>query len=272
MQELAASKRSLRDIGTLSHAIGRMCDLTLSVRHCSEIPCTTTAAAGLWHWYDNRLDNRHGSQPASRSPVRPTQIRSGPGPEGPLREAYADCNICKVAASPTLQRRVLTFRRLDGSMSSKDRFEVVKKFNEDPSIDVLLLTTRIGGLGLNLTGADTVIFMEHDWNPSNDLQAMDRAHRIGQTKVVSVLARIGWTLTIVVGCERLPLTHQKYAGRKGISDGVGFPGNSAVTCLFRSCDSRSGSRASPILSSPRITRPCGSSTVSSSVLSATHGA
>lgn len=100
MQELAASKRSLRDIGTLSHAIGRMCGLTLSVRHCPEIPCTATAAAGLWHWYDSGLDNRHGSQPAPRSPFRPTQIRSGPGPEGPLREAYADCNIRKVAATP----------------------------------------------------------------------------------------------------------------------------------------------------------------------------
>lgn len=44
----------------------------------------------------------------------------------------------------------------------------------------------MGGLGLNLTGADTVIFVEHDWNPMKDLQAMDRAHRIGQRKVVNV--------------------------------------------------------------------------------------
>ncbi len=51
---------------------------------------------------------------------------------------------------------------------------------------MLLLTTSVGGLGLNLTGADTVIFVEHDWNPQKDLQAMDRAHRIGQKKVVNV--------------------------------------------------------------------------------------
>ena len=44
------------------------------------------------------------------------------------------------------------------------------RFNSDPSIDVLLLTTHVGGLGLNLTGADTVIFIEHDWNPMKDLQ------------------------------------------------------------------------------------------------------
>jgi len=48
------------------------------------------------------------------------------------------------------------------------------------------LTTSVGGLGLTLTGADVVIFMEHDWNPMNDLQAMDRAHRIGQTRTVNV--------------------------------------------------------------------------------------
>merc|ERR1711972_882811 len=60
------------------------------------------------------------------------------------------------------------------------------RFNTDPSIDVLLLTTQVGGLGLNLTGADTVIFVEHDWNPMKDVQAMDRAHRIGQKRVVNV--------------------------------------------------------------------------------------
>lgn len=51
---------------------------------------------------------------------------------------------------------------------------------------IATLFTQVGGLGLNLTGADTVIFVEHDWNPMKDLQAMDRAHRIGQRKVVNV--------------------------------------------------------------------------------------
>ncbi|CAF0798489.1 unnamed protein product [Adineta steineri] len=80
----------------------------------------------------------------------------------------------------------VSFLRLDSSMNPVDRFNTVNLFNSDPSIDLLLLTTHIGGLGLNLTGADTVIFVEHDWNPSKDLQAMDRAHRIGQKKVVNV--------------------------------------------------------------------------------------
>lgn len=53
-----------------------------------------------------------------------------------------------------------------------------------PDIFVFLLSTRAGGLGINLTAADTVIFYESDWNPTMDLQAMDRAHRLGQTKEV----------------------------------------------------------------------------------------
>jgi len=80
----------------------------------------------------------------------------------------------------------VTFSKLDGSVSIQDRHSIATRFNQDPSIDILLLTTSIGGLGLNLTGADTVIFVEHDWNPCKDLQAMDRAHRIGQKRMVSV--------------------------------------------------------------------------------------
>ncbi|DAA78450.1 TPA_exp: Uncharacterized protein A8136_4426 [Trichophyton benhamiae CBS 112371] len=78
------------------------------------------------------------------------------------------------------------FLRLDGSVEATKRQNIVNQFNTDPSYDVLLLTTSVGGLGLNLTGADTVIFVEHDWNPQKDIQAMDRAHRIGQKKVVNV--------------------------------------------------------------------------------------
>ncbi|KAJ8627928.1 hypothetical protein MRB53_021235 [Persea americana] len=80
----------------------------------------------------------------------------------------------------------ITYLRLDGSVEPERRFEIVKAFNSDPTIDVLLLTTHVGGLGLNLTSADTLVFMEHDWNPMRDHQAMDRAHRLGQRKVVNV--------------------------------------------------------------------------------------
>lgn len=82
--------------------------------------------------------------------------------------------------------RNVAYLRLDGSVHTEKRFDIVKAFNSDPTIDVLLLTTHVGGLGLNLTSADTLVFMEHDWNPMRDLQAMDRAHRLGQKKVVNV--------------------------------------------------------------------------------------
>jgi TATA-binding protein-associated factor len=80
----------------------------------------------------------------------------------------------------------VSYLRLDGRVPAQQRFALATKFNSDPSVDLMLLTTKIGGLGLNLTAADVVIFLDHDWNPMADLQAMDRAHRIGQTKVVSV--------------------------------------------------------------------------------------
>eukprot|EP00170_Pyropia_yezoensis_P005721 contig_23237_g5738 len=80
----------------------------------------------------------------------------------------------------------VSYLRLDGSVEASKRQSIATRFNADPSIDVLLLTTHVGGLGLNLTGADVVIFLEHDYNPAKDLQAMDRAHRLGQKRVVNV--------------------------------------------------------------------------------------
>jgi ATP-dependent helicase STH1/SNF2 len=77
--------------------------------------------------------------------------------------------------------------RLDGSTKSEDRSELLKKFNAPNSpYFIFLLSTRAGGLGLNLQSADTVIIFDSDWNPHQDLQAQDRAHRIGQTKEVRI--------------------------------------------------------------------------------------
>uniref|UniRef100_A0A8C2K2T4 Proliferation-associated SNF2-like protein n=1 Tax=Cyprinus carpio TaxID=7962 RepID=A0A8C2K2T4_CYPCA len=78
------------------------------------------------------------------------------------------------------------YSRLDGSMSYTDRDENMKKFSSDPEVFLFLLSTRAGGLGINLTAADTVIIFDSDWNPQADLQAQDRCHRIGQTKPVMV--------------------------------------------------------------------------------------
>ena len=76
--------------------------------------------------------------------------------------------------------------RLDGNTPPPLRPDLVREFNGNPAIQCFLISTRAGGTGLNLTGADTVIFYDHDWNPANDSQAQDRAYRIGQTKPVTV--------------------------------------------------------------------------------------
>jgi len=82
--------------------------------------------------------------------------------------------------------RQYKYLRLDGSSKLEDRRDMVMEWQTRPDIFVFLLSTRAGGLGINLTAADTVVFYDHDWNPSNDAQAMDRAHRLGQTRQVTV--------------------------------------------------------------------------------------
>lgn len=78
-----------------------------------------------------------------------------------------------------------SYCRIDGTTSHEDRISAIDEYNK-PGSDkfVFLLTTRAGGLGINLTAADIVVLYDSDWNPQADLQAMDRAHRIGQTKQV----------------------------------------------------------------------------------------
>jgi superfamily II DNA or RNA helicase len=82
-----------------------------------------------------------------------------------------------------LDARQTPFCYLDGS--TRDRAQVVEKFQGDPSIPVFLISLKAGGVGLNLTGADTVIHFDPWWNPAVEAQATDRAHRIGQKKVVT---------------------------------------------------------------------------------------
>ncbi|KAK6343355.1 hypothetical protein TWF730_010946 [Orbilia blumenaviensis] len=76
--------------------------------------------------------------------------------------------------------------RIDGSVKQEERRDLIKAFNSDSNYRLFLLSTRAGGLGINLTSADTVILYDSDWNPQQDLQAQDRAHRIGQTRPVIV--------------------------------------------------------------------------------------
>lgn len=81
--------------------------------------------------------------------------------------------------------RGVSFCRIDGDVGLQARHDEIERFRQG-DIPVFLLSTRAGGLGLNLTVADSVIIYDSDWNPQVDLQAQDRVHRIGQTRPVVV--------------------------------------------------------------------------------------
>ncbi|KAI0017346.1 SNF2 family N-terminal domain-containing protein [Xylariomycetidae sp. FL0641] len=84
------------------------------------------------------------------------------------------------------QQDGIRYLRMDGSTLVKDRQTLVDQFNKDPEMDLFLLTTKVGGLGVNLTGANRVIIFDPDWNPSTDVQARERAWRLGQKKEVTI--------------------------------------------------------------------------------------
>lgn len=90
---------------------------------------------------------------------------------------------------PLLKDAGIGFYYIDGSVSAEDRIKQVKAFNEG-EMPVFLISLKAGGTGLNLTGADVVVHLDPWWNPAVEDQATDRAHRIGQTKVVQVVKMI----------------------------------------------------------------------------------
>lgn len=106
--------------------------------------------------------------------------------------------------------------RLDGSSKIHDRRDMVADFQNRDDIFIFLLSTRAGGLGINLTAADTVIFYDSDWNPTVDQQAMDRAHRLGQTKQVTVYRMV---TTNTVEERILQRANQKSAIQKLVMTG-----------------------------------------------------
>ena len=101
--------------------------------------------------------------------------------------------FCQMTSLMTVMEDYFVFRnykylRLDGSTKADDRGDLLKLFNtKESDYFLFMLSTRAGGLGLNLQQADTVIIFDSDWNPHQDLQAQDRAHRIGQKNEVRVL-------------------------------------------------------------------------------------
>jgi DNA excision repair protein ERCC-6 len=80
----------------------------------------------------------------------------------------------------------MRYHRMDGSVALPTRFRMIDDFNRNPDVFVFLLTTRVGGLGVNLTGANRILLYDPDWNPSTDIQARERAWRLGQKRAVTI--------------------------------------------------------------------------------------
>ena len=112
-----------------------------------------------------------------------------------LRQLHSGGHRCLIFTQMTKMLDILetwinicgySYLRLDGATKTDERQKLMDRYNLTPKIFIFILATRAGGLGINLTGADTVIFYDSDWNPTIDLQAQDRAHRIGQTRQVHI--------------------------------------------------------------------------------------
>jgi ATP-dependent DNA helicase len=137
--------------------------------------------------------------------------------------------------------------RLDGSVQQVVREERIKQFNEDPEVFCFLLSTRAGGLGINLTAADTVIIYDSDWNPQIDLQAQDRCHRIGQTKPVrvfrllttnSVERKIWQTAQKKLQLEKLIIHKGNFKGAASKGKKITLTATSLMEILAHSDDNR----------------------------------
>merc|ERR1719447_1469231 len=117
------------------------------------------------------------------------------------------------------------YLRLDGSTKVDQRQILMERFNKDEKYFAFILSTRSGGVGINLTGADTVIFYDSDWNPTMDAQAQDRCHRIGQTRDVHIYR--------LVSERTIEENIIKKANQKKILGDLAIEGGNFTTAFFK---------------------------------------
>ncbi|KNC26620.1 Helicase domino, partial [Lucilia cuprina] len=118
------------------------------------------------------------------------------------------------------------YLRLDGATKVEQRQLLMERFNTDKRIFCFILSTRSGGVGINLTGADTVIFYDSDWNPTMDAQAQDRCHRIGQTRDVHIYR--------LVSEKTIEVNILKKANQKRMLSDMAIEGGNFTTSFFKS--------------------------------------
>lgn len=118
------------------------------------------------------------------------------------------------------------YLRLDGTTKVEQRQILMERFNGDKRIFAFILSTRSGGVGVNLTGADTVIFYDSDWNPTMDAQAQDRCHRIGQTRDVHIYR--------LISEKTIEENILKKANQKRLLGDLAIEGGNFTTAYFKS--------------------------------------
>ena len=120
------------------------------------------------------------------------------------------------------------YLRLDGATKPEQRQAQMEHFNADNRIFAFILSTRSGGFGINLIGADTVVFYDSDWNPAMDAQAQDRCHRIGQTREVHIYR--------LISEKTIEENILKKANQKRLLDTVAIEGGKFTTDFFQKVD------------------------------------
>ncbi|KAJ4867336.1 SNF2 domain-containing protein / helicase domain-containing protein / zinc finger protein-related [Raphanus sativus] len=143
-----------------------------------------------------RNSAQHGRNPSSSQPheddddvtiVEPTTLHSSSPSQGPIKTiVFSQWTGMLDLVEASFVENGIEFRRLDGTMSLAARDRAVKEFSKVPRVEVMLMSLKAGNLGLNMVAACHVILLDLWWNPTTEDQAVDRAHRIGQTRPVSV--------------------------------------------------------------------------------------
>lgn len=148
------------------------------------------------------------------------------------------------------------YLRLDGTTKVEQRQVLMDRFNNDRRIFVFILSTRSGGVGVNLTGADTVIFYDSDWNPTMDAQAQDRCHRIGQTRDVHIY-RLVSEMTIEENILK-KANQKRMLGQLAIEGGnftTEFFKSSTIQDLFKLGDKVGNCEPAPMVESAPTIKP-----------------
>ncbi|KAL7747183.1 DNA-dependent ATPase fun30 [Sorochytrium milnesiophthora] len=161
---------------------------------------------------------------------------------------FSQFTMCLDILEQVMQTLGVRFLRLDGSTDVSERQHLIDEYQDDTSIQVFLLSTKAGGLGLNLTAANVVILHDLDFNPHNDSQAEDRAWRLGQTRDVTVLKLIcqGTIEEVIYKRQREKLNLDLKLQSAQVSDDDQFDADLIRAALANSGDGSADSASAPL--------------------------